>query len=104
MSDIPDPRLADPKIGAVIESRYRLDERIAAGGMGVVYKAERLGIGKVVAIKFLHETFAVLPDLVKRFEREAQTMSRLSHPNIASVIDHGLSGGAPYLVMEFHAG
>jgi serine/threonine-protein kinase len=104
MSDASEPKIADPRLGAVIDGRYRLDERLAAGGMGVVYKGERIGIGKAVAIKFLHETFAVLPDLVRRFEREAVAMSKLSHPNIVSVIDHGVAGGAPYLVMEFQFG
>jgi len=96
--------LSDPKIGVLIEGRYRLAERLASGGMGVVYRAERVGIGKAVAIKFLHEQFAVLPDLVKRFEREAAVMSQLSHPNLVSVIDYGVHQGAPYLVMEFHTG
>ena len=104
MPDVSEPKIADPRLGTVIDGRYRLDERLAAGGMGVVYKGERIGIGKPVAIKFLHETFAVLPDLVRRFEREAVAMSKLSHPNIVSVIDHGVAGGAPYLVMEFQFG
>src|SRR5688572_14076474 len=94
----------DPKKGLVVDARYRLQERIAAGGMGVVYRAERLGIGKPVAIKFLHESFAIVPDLVRRFEREAAAMSRLSHPNVVSVIDYGLTEGSPYLVMELHFG
>ena len=99
-----DPIITDPRIGTILDGRYRLDECLAAGGMGVVYKAERVGIGKVVAVKFLHETFASVPDLVRRFEHEAKTMSRLSHPNIVSVIDHGVVVGTPYLVMEYHAG
>src|SRR5215813_2019585 len=94
----------DPRLGTILDGRYRLDQCLAAGGMGIVYKAERVTIGKIVAIKFLHDSLAAKRDLVKRFEREAKTMSRLSHPNIVSVIDHGVSGGAPYLVMEFHVG
>ena len=94
----------DPRLGTILDGRYRLDQCLAAGGMGIVYKAERVTIGKIVAIKFLHDSLAAHRDLVKRFEREAKTMSRLSHPNIVSVIDHGVSGGAPYLVMEFHVG
>src|SRR5262245_37485364 len=104
MPEASEPKIADPRLGHVIDGRYRLDERLAAGGMGVVYKGVRIGIGKPVAIKFLHETFAALPDLVRRFEREAVAMSKLSHPNVVSVIDHGVAAGAPYLVMEFQFG
>ena len=99
-----DPTMTDPRLGTILDGRYRLDDCLAAGGMGVVYKAERVGIGKIVAIKFLHNAFAERRDLVRRFELEAKTMSRLSHPNIVSVIDHGVAGGSPYLVMEFHVG
>ena len=64
----------------MLEGRYRLDQRLAAGGMGVVYKGELTAIGKPVAIKFLHDALAAIPDLVKRFQREAVAMSRLAHP------------------------
>src|SRR5881398_3594716 len=95
--------LSDPKIGVVVDGRYRLDERLASGGMGVVYRAERLGMGKPVAVKFLHAQLAQQPDLVRRFEREAAAMSRLAHPHVASVIDFGVHEGAPFLVMEYQA-
>lgn len=94
----------DPRIGQVLDDRYRIDVPIASGGMGVVYRAERIGIGKRVAIKFLHDHAAADPDSVKRFEREAEAMSRVTHPNLASVIDHGVDQGTPYLVMEYHPG
>jgi serine/threonine-protein kinase len=96
--------LSDPRIGTLLEGRYRLDVRLAAGGMGVVYKGELAAIGKPVAIKFLHDALAAVPDLVKRFQREAQAMSRLAHPNIVSVIDSGLDKGVPFLVMDFVSG
>jgi serine/threonine protein kinase len=96
--------LSDPRIGSLLEGRYRLDQRLAAGGMGVVYKGELVAINKPVAIKFLHDALAAIPDLVKRFQREATAMSRLAHPNIVSVIDSGLAGGVPFLVMDFVSG
>src|SRR5581483_9816095 len=95
---------SDPKLGTSVDGRYRLDERLAAGGMGVVYKAEQVGIGKPVAVKFLHEAFAGIPDLVRRFHREVSAMSRVAHPHLVSVIDSGVQAGVPYLVMDFQAG
>jgi eukaryotic-like serine/threonine-protein kinase len=94
----------DARVGLVLEGRYRIDEWLAAGGMGVVYRAERLGLAKPVAIKFLHRSAAFAPDRRQRFEREAAAMSRLSHPNLASIIDFGSFDDVPYLVMEFHPG
>ncbi len=96
--------MEDPRIGLVLDHRYRITERIAAGGMGVVYRAERIGLGKPVAVKFLHRTAALLPDHRTRFEREAAAMSRLTHPNLLSIIDYGSWEGLPYLVMEYHRG
>jgi serine/threonine-protein kinase len=100
--DPPDP--PDPRIGTTIDGRYRLDERLGAGGMGVVYKGVHTGTGKSVAVKFLHDAFAGTPDLVKRFEREVAAMSRLAHPHLVGIMDSGVVAGVPYLVMEFHSG
>jgi eukaryotic-like serine/threonine-protein kinase len=94
----------DARLGVTIDGRYRLEERIAAGGMGVVYRASRLGLAKPVAIKFLHRSQATLANRRQRFEREAAAMSRLSHPNLVSVIDYGEYEDSPYLVMDYHQG
>jgi serine/threonine-protein kinase len=94
----------DPRIGTTLEGRYRIVERLAAGGMGVVYKGELTAIGKPVAIKFLHDALTLIPDVVKRFQREATAMSKLAHPNLVGVLDSGLAGGVPYLVMDFVSG
>jgi eukaryotic-like serine/threonine-protein kinase len=91
----------DPLGGQVVDSRYRLRRRIGSGGMSVVYLAERVGIGKPIAIKFLRSAFVNLPDFVSRFEQEAHACSRLSHLNCVSVIDFGVAFGSPYLVMEY---
>jgi serine/threonine-protein kinase len=91
----------DPLEKQVVDNRYRLLRRIGSGGMSVVYLAERVGIGKPIAIKFLRSAFAALPDFVRRFEQEARACSRLSHLNCVSVIDFGVAFGSPYLVMEY---
>jgi serine/threonine-protein kinase len=96
--------LSDPKIGTAVAGAYRLNERLGAGGMGVVYKGEDTRNGRPVAIKFLHEAFAGMPDLVRRFEREVEAMRRVVHDNVVSVVDAGVDGGVPFLVMEFQSG
>ncbi|MEZ4364606.1 MAG: serine/threonine-protein kinase [Kofleriaceae bacterium] len=96
----PDP---DPRIGQVIDGRYRIIERLAQGGMGVVYRAERVPVGKTVAVKFLHRIYADDKASLARFERETRVLSKLTHPNCVSVIDFGVDG-SPYLVMDFAGG
>jgi len=91
----------DPLEKQVVDNRYRLLRRVGSGGMSLVYLAERLGIGKPIAIKFLRSAFASLPDFVSRFEQEARACSRLNHLNCVSVIDFGVAFGSPYLVMEY---
>src|SRR5689334_24068505 len=69
----------DPLIGAVVERRWQILDQLGAGGMGVVYRAERVGLGKQVALKFLHSSVAESKAAVARFEREAKAISRLHH-------------------------
>jgi eukaryotic-like serine/threonine-protein kinase len=92
------------RIGSLIDGRYKITEVMASGAMGAVYKAERIPVGKLVAIKFLHASFAGDPEFQARFERETRVMSKLSHPNCVSVLDFGAHEGAPYLVMDYVAG
>ena len=94
----------DPRVGQVLDDRYRVIEPLAQGGIGVVYRGERIKLGREVAIKFLHAWAAAEPTFVKRFELEAQAMARLQHANCASVIDNGVHGNEPYLVMELIGG
>jgi eukaryotic-like serine/threonine-protein kinase len=96
--------MEDARIGRTIDGRYRVLKRLAAGGMGVVYRAERVGLAKPVAIKFLHRSQAAVANRRERFDREAAAMSRLSHPNLVSIIDYGELDDTPYLVMDFHKG
>src|SRR5689334_4176970 len=83
---------------------YEVVSAIGAGGMGEVYRARDSRLGRDVAIKVLPESFANDPDRLARFEREAQLLASLNHPNIAIV--HGLeeSGGIRALVMELVEG
>ena len=95
---------SDPRIGTILQDRYRIIASIASGGMGVVYRGERLQLGRPVAIKFLHAWGAAHGQALKRFQIEARAMSRLSHPSCVSVIDFGVHEGAPYLVMDYVSG
>jgi len=90
--------------GALLDGRYRVIEPVAEGAMGVVYRAERVKLGRIVAIKVLHD---VLPNELsarKRFEIEAMAMAKLEHPHCASVLDVGVHGERPYVVMDFVGG
>ena len=95
---------ADPRIGTVLQGRYRVLEALGVGGMGVVYRGERLGLNKPVAIKFLRGDMAVQDEFVVRFEREARAMSQLQHPHLIPVIDFGVVDATPYLVLEYVRG
>ena len=95
----------DPLAGSVVGERYRLIERIGEGGMGAVYRGEHTLMKKVVAVKLLHPELGRLDEVAKRFEREAQSASRLSHENIIQVTDFGRTpSGQLFLVMELLRG
>jgi serine/threonine protein kinase/tetratricopeptide (TPR) repeat protein len=95
---------AQERIGSLVDDRYKILEVMAAGSMGAVYKAERVPVGKIVAVKFLHASFSRDSEFQARFERETRVMSKLSHPNCVSVVDFGVWQDEPYLVMDFVAG
>jgi eukaryotic-like serine/threonine-protein kinase len=92
---------ADPLVGLVIDGRYRIIDLIGRGGMGAVYRVEHVKMGKIMAVKLLHGELSQDQDLVRRFRREAETVSRLTHINTVSVFDFGTHNGMMFLVMEF---
>jgi serine/threonine protein kinase len=83
-----------------IAGRYRLEEKLGEGGMGIVYRARDLQLNRTVAIKFLSASVAT-PELLRRFQQEAQAVTSLNHPNILTVFEAGDEDGRHFLVTEF---
>jgi serine/threonine-protein kinase len=92
---------ADPLIGRLVDGRYRIDARVARGGMATVYRATDVRLDRTVALKVMHPSFAEDPDFVARFTREARAAARLANPHIVKVFDQGQDGSVIYLAMEY---
>src|SRR3954467_4381311 len=88
-------------IGTLIGERFRLDEKVGAGGMSSVYRAFDPTLERWVAIKLMHRDISTDPDQLERFRREARAVASLNHPHIVTVIDAGEDEGAPYIVFEY---
>lgn len=88
----------------MLDGRYRVDARIAVGGMATVYRAVDTRLDRVLALKVMHPTLAADASFVDRFIREAKSVARLAHPNVVQVFDQGTDGPYVYLAMEYVAG
>ncbi|OSC53624.1 serine/threonine protein kinase, partial [Streptomyces sp. 4F] len=99
-----DTTLQDPLVGQVLDGRYRVEARIAVGGMATVYRAVDTRLDRVLALKVMHPTLAADATFVERFIREAKSVARLDHPNVVQVYDQGAEGAYVYLAMEYIAG
>lgn len=95
----------DPLVGTILMGRYQIEQLIACGGMGRVYRGQHMALAKPVAIKLLHSHLLTSQSASERFFKEAQAASALRHPAIASVSDFGESeSGEPFIVMDFIPG
>lgn len=90
--------------GRVLGNRYEMIKKIGNGGMATVYKATDLVLKRYVAVKILRDEFTTDDEFIKRFETEAQSAARLTHPNIVSIFDVGVDNGIYYIVMELIQG
>ena len=95
--------LTDPLLGVLLADRYEILEQIGAGGWGSVYKAKHATLDLYFAVKIVHRHHLRDEDGLKRFEQEAQLMSRLDNPHIIKIVDHGLLP-VPFIVMEYVQG
>lgn len=91
--------------GMILSERYQIVSELGRGGMGTVFKAKQAGLNKTVAVKVLNSNMVIDQNMRTRFEREAQSGAKLSHPNLISVYDYGFTTtGSPFLVMEYAEG
>jgi beta-lactam-binding protein with PASTA domain len=97
-------RIPDAATPTTLDGRYRVLGKIAAGGMGEVYRALDAVLAREVAVKVLHRSLAGDPGFVERFRREARSAASLNHPNVVHVHDWGAVDGVYFMVMEYVQG
>ncbi|MCA9707802.1 MAG: serine/threonine protein kinase, partial [Myxococcales bacterium] len=98
------PSSSSPQLGLVFDQRYRVLRKLEAGGMGTVYEAEQIRLGKRVAIKVLRREVTDNEVALRRFEREARLASRIRHRNVVELLDFGVEDKTAYYVMELLEG
>ncbi len=96
--------MAGDWIGETLNGRYEILELLGTGGMSSVYKANDSNLGRVVAVKIIHQHLSSNPDFLRRFEDEATAVAQLRHPNIVQVYDFDTLDGTAFIVFEFVAG
>lgn len=95
---------SDPLVGTLLDGRYRVDARIASGGMSTVYRGLDVRLDRPVALKVMDSRYAGDPEFLTRFQREARAIARLKDPGLVAMYDQGLDSRNPYLVMELIEG
>ena len=93
--------VGDPLVGQLLDGRYQITQRLARGGMATVYAAVDTRLTRTVAVKVMHVGLGDDAEFARKFDREARSAARLSHPNVVSVFDQGHDEGRPYIVMEY---
>lgn len=96
--------VADPLVGHLLDGRYRIEAKIARGGMATVYEASDLRLDRRVALKVMPHALADDDEFAQRFVREARAAARLTHPNVVAVYDQGDDNGVLFLTMEYVEG
>lgn len=95
---------SDPLLGVLLEGRYRVDGRIATGGMSTVYRGLDVRLDRPVALKVMDARYSGDSQFLTRFQREARAVARLKDPGLVAIYDQGLDGNHPFLVMELVEG
>lgn len=93
-----------PPVGRLVDGRYRVEARVAVGGMATVYRAVDTRLDRELALKVMHPSMAADSAFVERFIREAKSAARLAHPNVVGVFDQGADDSWVYLAMEYVSG
>ena len=91
---------SDPLLGATLDGRYRIESRIATGGMSTVYRGLDLRLDRPVALKVMDARYSGDHQFLTRFQREARAIARLKHPGLVAIYDQGNDATHPFLVME----
>ncbi len=94
-------QVVDKLEGQILDGKYKIVEYLGAGGMATVYKARHIVLDKILALKLLQPHLLGNPRFVQRFQREAQAMARMQHPNLLTVHECGFLEGVPFLLLDF---